>query len=98
MPVKDLYEERVQAHIDTLYEAIDHHKAHLESTGSTSMESHLTALRDLKEKRQAVDSLLAELKSAGEHGWQNVRDVLDPAVEDIKHAFEQARDRLHGPS
>ncbi len=96
MPVKDAYEERVQARIKPLYESMDHHEAHLESTESTSMESHLEALRQLKEKRHHINGLMKELKEASEHGWQHIRDGIDTAVEELKHAIDAARAKLHG--
>jgi len=96
MPVRDAYEERVQARIKPLYESLEHHEAHLESTESTSMESHLEALRHLKEKRHHVDGLVRELKEASEHGWQHVRDRIDTAIEELKHAADAARAKLHG--
>jgi len=96
MPVRDAYEERVQARIDSLYESMEHHEAHLESTESTSMDSHLEALRQLKQKRHHLDGLLKELKSAGEHGWQHLREGIDSTIDEMKHAVERARARLHG--
>ena len=96
MPARDAYEERVHARVRQLYESMEHHEAHLKSTESTSMESHLEALRQLKKKRRHVDSLVKELKEAGEHGWQNVRDGIDTAIEELKHAVDAARAKLHG--
>ncbi len=69
--------------------------ARLVSTESTSMESHLEALRQLKEKRQHVDGLLHELKEAGEHGWEQVRHGIDAAIDEFKHAIDVAREKLH---
>ena len=96
MSVKDAYEERVHARIEPLYESMEHHEAHLESTESTSMESHLEALRQLKKKRHHVDGLVKELKEASEHGWQHIRDGIDTAIEELKHAVDADRAKLHG--
>jgi len=96
MPIKDAYEERVQARIKPLYESLEHHEAHLESTESTSMESHLEALRQLKEKRHQLNGLMEDLKEASEHGWQHIRDGIDTAIEELKHAVDAARAKLHG--
>ena len=96
MPIKDVYEERVQARIKPLYESLEHHEAHLESTESTSMESHLEALRQLKEKRHQLNGLMEDLKEASEHGWQHIRDGIDTAIEELKHAVDAARAKLHG--
>ena len=96
MPVRDAYEERVHARIKPLYESMEHHEAHLESTESTSMESHLEALRQLKAKRPRLEGLVNELKEASGHGWQHVRDGIDTAIEELKHAVDAARAKLHG--
>ena len=96
MPIKDAYEERVQARIKPLYESLEHHEAHLESTESTSMDSHLEALRQLKEKRHQLNGLMEDLKEASEHGWQHIRDGIDTAIEELKHAVDVARAKLHG--
>lgn len=95
MPVRDAYEERVHARIKPLYESMEHHEAHLESTESTSRESHLEALRQLKEKRRHIDGLVKELKEASEHGWQHIRDGIDTAIEELRHAVDAARAKLH---
>lgn len=96
MVLKDAYQERVQARIDSLYQSMEHHEAHLESTESSSLETHLEALRALKAKRGRLDGLLEDLTRAGEEGWHQIRDAIDPAIEDLTHAFEEARDRLRG--
>lgn len=96
MPVRDAYEERVHARIESLYESMEHHEAHLESTESTSMDAHLEALSQLKEKRHHVDSLVHELQEAGEHGWEHIRQGIDTAIDELKHAIDAARAKLHG--
>ncbi len=96
MPARDTYEEQVHVRIESLYESIEHHEAHLESTESTSMESHLEALRQLKEKRHHLDDLVKELKESSEHGWQHIRGGIDTAIEELKHAVDAARAKLHG--
>ena len=96
MSVRDSYEELVHARIESLYESMEHHEAHLESTESTSMESHLEALRQLKEKRHHLDGLVKELKEASEHGWQHIREGIDTVIDELKHAVDTARAKLHG--
>ena len=96
MPVRDAYDELLHARIESLYESMEHHEAHLESTESTSMEAHLEALRQLKEKRQHVDGLVQELKDAGEHGWEHIRQGIDTAIDELTHAVDAARAKLHG--
>ncbi len=96
MAIYGEYEERVQARINSIYELMEHHEAHLESTESTSMESHLDALKQLKAKRAHLDGLLQEIKVVGEHGWQNLRKKIDPAIDELKHAVDLARAKLHG--
>jgi phage tail tape-measure protein len=96
MPVRDAYDAQLHARIESLYESIDHHEAHLESTESTSMESHLEALRQLKEKRQHVDGLVKQLKEAGEDAWEHIRKGIDTAIDELTHAVDAARAKLHG--
>ncbi len=96
MPLRGAYEERVHARMELLYESMEHHEAHLESTESTSMEAHLEALRQLKEKRHHVDGLVQKLKEAGEHGWEHMRQGIDTAIDELKHAVDAARAKLHG--
>lgn len=96
MTVRDAYEELVHAQIESLYESIEHHEAHLESTESVSKDSHLRALQQLKEKRHHLDGLLKELEEAGEHGWHHLRDGIDAAIDDLKHAIQAARAKLDG--
>jgi hypothetical protein len=95
MPLRDTYEEQVHARIESLYESIEHHEAHLESTESTSRDAHLEALRQLKEKRHHVDGLMQKLKEAGEHGWEHLRGGIDTAIDELTHAVDAARAKLH---
>ena len=94
--MRDAYDDLLHARIEALYESIEHHEAHLESTESTSMESHVEALRQLKEKRHHVDGLVQQLKEAGEHGSEQIRQVLHEAVDELSHAVDAARARLRG--
>jgi len=96
MPMRDAYQERVNAHIEELYQSLDHHEEHLESTESVSMDSHLEALRQLKEKRRHLNGLLKELEAAGEHGWQHLRNGIDTAIDEFRHAIDAARAKLRG--
>ncbi len=96
MPTKDVYQELVNARIETIYEAMGHHERHLQSTESTSSEAHEAALRELKGKRRHLDELQTELEDAGEHAWQSLREHIDSAIEDLKSATEHARERLRG--
>jgi len=96
MSARDTYEEQAHLRIESLYKSIEHHEAHLQSTESTSMDSHLEALRQLKEKRHHVAGLVKELKESSEHGWQHIRDGIDTAIEELKHAVDAARAKLHG--
>ena len=96
MPVRDAYDAQLHARMESLYESIGHHEAHLESTESTSMEAHLEALRQLKEKRHHLDGLLQELKEAGAHGSEHIREAIDTAIDELTHAVDAARAKLHG--
>ena len=96
MLLRDAYDEQLHARIESAYESMDYHEAHLESTESTSMEAHLEALRELKKKRQHVEGLVQELKQAGEHGWEHIRHGIDTAIDELTHAVDAARAKLRG--
>ncbi len=94
MPTKDAYQEQVNAHIATLYDSLEHHERHLQSTESVSLESHEAALRDLKDKHRLIDGLLKELEDATEHGWRHLCDGIDTGLDELKQAIKQARERF----
>ena len=96
MPNRDAYQERVNAHIESVYESLDLHDRHLQSTESTSLDAHEAALRELKRKRKHLDGLLKELEEAGEHGWQHLREGIDTTVAELRHGLELARKKLRG--
>ena len=95
MPLRDAYEESVHAHIESLYDSVEHHEAHLQSTESVSLDSHLEALRQLKEKHRHFDGLLKDMAETGEHGLEHLRDGIDATVDEIRHALDAARAILH---
>lgn len=94
MQQKRIYRDEVAEHIESLYELIEHHDRHLESTESVSKESHEKALHELKQKRRHLDSLLGELEEAGEHAWQHLREKIDAGIKDLRSALERARQHL----
>jgi hypothetical protein len=49
---------------------------------------------DLNRKRQAVVSRLAAMKKDTEDQWQSQRPSLDRAVDDMREAVSNARDRF----
>lgn len=96
MPTKDAYQERVNARMEAIHESMAHHERHLESSESTSQETHEAALRRLKEKSHHVDGLMKQLEEAGAHAWEHLREYINEAVDDISEAAEEERKHLRG--
>lgn len=51
-------------------------------------------IRELNQKRQAVRSRLAAMKSEDGDGWKNRRLGMDQAVQEMREAINKARDRF----
>jgi len=54
-------------------------------------------IEELNRKRQAVRRKLAEMKEAGEDQWQDVRSSTDRAVEEMRQAIDEAREKFRQP-
>ena len=96
MPTKDSYQQRVNARIEAIHEAMEHHERHLESTESTSKDENEAALQRVKAKRSRLDELLKELEEAGENAWKHLCEHIDEALDEISEAAEHARKRMEG--
>ena len=51
-------------------------------------------IAQLNHKRQVVRSRLAEMKTADNNQWQQLRANLDQAVEDMRRAVNEAREHF----
>jgi len=52
-------------------------------------------ISDLNSKRQVVRHKLADMKQATDDQWQNFRSDMDRAVEDMRRAMNEARQKIH---
>ena len=56
-----------------------------------------TTINHLNHKRQVVRKQLGAMQAANDDRWREFRTDLDKAVEDMRHAIDQAREQIrHG--
>jgi len=51
-------------------------------------------LKDMKNKRESVQTRLQELKGAGNEAWESMTIGVEAAWEEFKHAFTEAKDKF----
>lgn len=54
-------------------------------------------IEELNCKRQVVRRKLAEMKEASDDQWKNLRSGMDQAVEDMRQAVNEAREKFRRP-
>ena len=95
MTGKDAFQERVSSHIAELYEAVERHENHLESTESVSHDAHVAALREAQAKRDHLKGLMKQVEDAGESAWEHLRDGVERAMADLKTYLDGMHRHLH---
>ena len=51
-------------------------------------------IKDMKSKREAVNTRLQELKGAGGEAWEAMATGVEAAWDEFKHAFTEAKDKF----
>lgn len=63
----------------------------LQEQGGSNIEDFIA---NLNTKRQAVRSLLADMKAMGEETWFSLQSKMDEAVAEMHRAVDEARERF----
>jgi DNA repair exonuclease SbcCD ATPase subunit len=94
MDDKELYREKLEAKIKELktrVELLEAKAAQIKAESELEFNKHLAELR---QKRDALQGKLDEIKKSGGEAWQDLRSGMEKATDELKQAIDRAMDKF----
>jgi hypothetical protein len=88
------YREKREAQIQELAARLDLWEAKLRKAAAEGEIRYREELEQLRSKLEIARVRLSLLKDAGEAAWQEIRDGLDDAVDDLRRAVRKAASKF----
>ena len=88
---KSAYEQKYQAQLDQMQARIDQLSAkvkHADAEAKLQLESSLTKI---KARKEILENRLNGLRAAGDNAWQELKQGVADAADDVSRAFANAR-------
>ena len=92
MNEKDLYIEKLNAQLREWSASIDVLQAKADKATADLKIGYSKRLDDLKAKRDKAQGRLDDLKAAGDDAWERMTTAIEDSWNDIKSAFDKAKD------
>jgi DNA repair exonuclease SbcCD ATPase subunit len=93
MEKKD-YQKQMEDTLNEISNKIDEYKRRAQEMSAESREKFQAQLRDLDAKKEAASKRLEEVRQASSEAWTHMRAGMDMAKDDLRFAYEKARQRL----
>lgn len=94
MGIKEAYQEKMNANLHELQAKIDLLKANAEQAEAAQKVKLYEKIESLRTKQQHLHEKLAELRSASEGAWEEVKAGVELSWQDLKDSFERAVDKF----
>jgi uncharacterized coiled-coil DUF342 family protein len=94
MNIKESYRQKLQAQLDEWGAEIDKLKARADRADADIKLEYYEQIDDLRVKQQAVTDRLAELKSASDDAWEDLKAGVESARFTLGEAVERAAARF----
>ena len=94
MDDKELYREKLEAKFKEMkarVELLEAKAAQVKAESKLEFQKHLDELR---QKRDAVQGKLEEVKKSGGEAWKDLRSGMEKATEELKQAIDRAMDKF----
>jgi uncharacterized protein YukE len=94
MDDKELYREKLEAKFKEMkarVELLEAKAAQVKAESKLEFQKHLDELR---QKRDAVQGKLEEVKKSGGEAWHDLRSGMEKAAEELKQAIDRAMDKF----
>jgi len=87
---RDAYVEQMKAQLDRWNAKLDEWEAKAHQAQADQKIGYEKKLAELRSKRDETQSLLAELRPAGEDAWTALQDGVNKAMEELKQSLDRA--------
>jgi hypothetical protein len=94
---KEEYARKLSEMLDDLNERIDDLKERAEAAGAQAKKEYAPQLQELQRKRDEVSRRLERVRQATPGAWEEIKQGVSSAVEDLQKALERAGSRLQNP-
>lgn len=94
MKTKDLYVKKIQAQLDEWDAEIRKLRAKADKASADAKLGYKARMEKLKGEREKVGEKLAELKSAGDDAWEDLKSGLESATSALGNALKSAAARF----
>jgi len=94
MDDKELYREKLEAKFKEMkarVELLEAKAAQVKAESKLEFNKHLAELR---QKRDALQGKLDEVKKSGGEAWKDLRSGMEKAAEELKQAIDRAMDKF----
>lgn len=90
METKEAYRKKVEGNFKVLGTIISEIEAAIVQTEAESKIEYNKQIEELRNKSDAIQKKLEELKGASDHTWVDLKESIEKAMSDLKNASDRA--------
>lgn len=90
MKNREAYREKLEAQMREWSAKIDLLKAKADQAEAEAKIEYSKRIEDLRQRKEALQAQLAELKNAGDAAWEEIKSGVEKASAELKSAVESA--------
>ena len=94
MSLKDAYIDKMEAQLREWGAKIDELKAKADKAKTGAKIEYMKQLDSLKDKRDAEQTKLGEIRAAGEEAWESLKTGVEGAWSELKAAIDGAANKF----
>lgn len=94
MSMKDAYEQKLEAQLDTWSAEIDKLKAKAKAADADAQLDYYKQLEELRSMQHAANKKLLQLKSASDDAWEDLKAGVESAWDSLGTALNSAASRF----
>lgn len=94
MSERQHYIDKIQARLDQWNAEIEKLQAKSREAEADSKIDHQKQIETLRERRDAAEQKIGDVRNASDDAWQDAKAGLDKAVDDLSSAFDKAKSRF----
>jgi hypothetical protein len=92
--MRKVYQEKIEAQLKEWGIQIDLLKAKAERSKAEVKIKYLEQIEELRKKQEVVKEKLHELRQSGDEAWEDFKDGLEEALDEMKKALKRGASRF----
>lgn len=94
MSKKEAYEKKLQAQLDEWNSEIDKLKAKADQAEADAQLEYYQQIEELRAKQEQYSQKLAELKTASDDAWEDIKAGVESAWDSLNRSLKSAKSRF----